>query len=256
MAEKDPPDDELTVIRLTEVLDLHSVLPRDVKGLVEAFLEEAYLREWIALRVIHGKGIGAQREIVRGVLAKTPFVAQFGDAPAEAGGWGATLVTLKPSPRVEVTPATFDDQPVLSNLMELYAHDFSEFMELELGPDGRYGYPHLPLYWQDPDRYPFLIRVNDALSGFVLSKREGDHWDMAEFFVVRGQRKRSIGTRVARQIWQRFPGNWEVRVMDVNPAHRFWEAAIAGFVGQPVPFDRITKDGRAWRVFRFTVQHI
>ena len=253
LAEDDAPNDDFSVIRLTDVLDLHSVLPRDVRAFVEAFLEEAYLRDWTALRIIHGRGIGVQREIVRGVLAKTQFVAEFADAPAEAGGWGATLVTLLPGPRVVVVPATLDDQPVLANLMELYAHDFSEFIELELGADGRFGYPHLPLYWQEPDRHPFLIKVNGALSGFVLAKRQGDVWDMAEFFVVRGQRKRSIGTRAARQIWQSFPGDWEVRVMESNPAHRFWEAAIAGFVGQPVPFVPVSKDGRDWRVFRFTV---
>jgi dsDNA-specific endonuclease/ATPase MutS2 len=90
-------DDDFVVIELTDVLDLHSVPPRDVKGVIEAYLEEAQLRGWVALRIIHGKGIGVQREIVRTVLAKTEFVVAFGDAPAEAGGWGATLVTLRPA---------------------------------------------------------------------------------------------------------------------------------------------------------------
>ena len=89
-------EDEFTVIELTDVLDLHSVPPRDVKGVVEAYLEEAHLRGWIALRIIHGRGIGVQRDLVRGVVAKADFVLSFGDAPAEAGGWGATVVTLKP----------------------------------------------------------------------------------------------------------------------------------------------------------------
>jgi dsDNA-specific endonuclease/ATPase MutS2 len=47
------------------------------------------------LRLVHGRGIGVQREIVRGVLARTAFVESFSDAPVEAGGWGATIVTLK-----------------------------------------------------------------------------------------------------------------------------------------------------------------
>jgi dsDNA-specific endonuclease/ATPase MutS2 len=92
--DEQPPDDEFCVIELTDVLDLHSVPSPDVKGLVEAYLEEAHSRGWSALRIIHGRGIGVRREIVRSVLARTAFVVAFGDAPAEAGGWGATVVTL------------------------------------------------------------------------------------------------------------------------------------------------------------------
>ena len=82
-------------IPITDVFDLHSVPPRDVKHVVEAYLEEAHKLGLKALRIIHGRGIGVQREIVRGVLARTGFVVDYKDAPAEAGGWGATLVTLR-----------------------------------------------------------------------------------------------------------------------------------------------------------------
>jgi dsDNA-specific endonuclease/ATPase MutS2 len=83
-------------IPVTDVFDLHSVAPRDVKGVVEEYLIEARRRGFGAVRIIHGRGIGVQREIVRRILARTEFVADFRDAPAEAGGWGATLVTLRP----------------------------------------------------------------------------------------------------------------------------------------------------------------
>ena len=91
-------DDEEFVIHLTDVFDLHSVPRRDVKWVVEAYLEEVHLRGWTAVRIIHGRGIGVQREIVRQVLGRTDFVVSFCDAPAEAGGWGATIVNLS-SPR-------------------------------------------------------------------------------------------------------------------------------------------------------------
>ncbi len=81
-------------IPVTDIFDLHTVHPRDVKAAVEAYLEEAHHLGFRALRIIHGRGIGVQREIVRAVLARTDFVESFGDAPAEAGGWGATVVTL------------------------------------------------------------------------------------------------------------------------------------------------------------------
>jgi dsDNA-specific endonuclease/ATPase MutS2 len=89
--------DEPVRIPITDVFDLHSVPPRDVQGVVEAYLEEAHKMGFRAIRIIHGRGIGVQREIVRAVLARTSFVKSYGDAPPEAGGWGATIATLAQS---------------------------------------------------------------------------------------------------------------------------------------------------------------
>ena len=88
-------DEEPVRIPITDVFDLHSVPARDVPAIVEEYLQEAHRMGFRALRIIHGRGIGVQREIVRSILARTPFVENFGDAPAEAGGWGATIVTLR-----------------------------------------------------------------------------------------------------------------------------------------------------------------
>ena len=88
-------EEEPVRIPITDVFDLHSVPPRDARAVVEEYLEEAHKLGFKALRIIHGRGIGAQREMVRRVLASKDFVADFADAPAEAGGWGATIVTLR-----------------------------------------------------------------------------------------------------------------------------------------------------------------
>jgi dsDNA-specific endonuclease/ATPase MutS2 len=85
-------------IPITDVFDLHTVPPNEVRDIVEAYLEEAHRLGLRALRIIHGKGIGVQREIVRSVLQRTPYVVSFSDAPAEAGGWGATIITLSDRP--------------------------------------------------------------------------------------------------------------------------------------------------------------
>jgi dsDNA-specific endonuclease/ATPase MutS2 len=82
-------------IPITDVFDLHSVPPRDVKPIVEEYLQEAHRLGFRVLRIIHGRGIGVQREIVRSILSKTAFVESFSDAQMEAGGWGATIVTLR-----------------------------------------------------------------------------------------------------------------------------------------------------------------
>ena len=128
---------------------------------------------------------------------------------------------------LQVVCATEEQAPILANLLELYVHDFSEFVHLELGQDGRFGYEKLPLYWTEATRHPFLISVDGRWAGFALVKRgsgvaqvardpEGrdDVWDMAEFFIVRGQRRRGVGASAAREVWRRVPGGWEVRVME------------------------------------------
>ena len=82
-------------LEINDVFDLHSIPPRDVRAVVEEYLREAHLKGYRQVRIIHGKGVGVQRETVRAVLARTPFVEHFADAPPEAGGWGATVVRMK-----------------------------------------------------------------------------------------------------------------------------------------------------------------
>jgi dsDNA-specific endonuclease/ATPase MutS2 len=81
-------------IPIEDTFDLHSVSPRDITAVVEEYLREAHEAGFRALRLIHGRGIGVQREAVRSILSTSPLVISFADAPAEAGGWGATVVTL------------------------------------------------------------------------------------------------------------------------------------------------------------------
>lgn len=81
-------------IEITDTLDLHSFSPKEVKSLVENYLQEARNKGFQTVRIIHGKGIGVQREIVRKVLSETEFVRSFKTAPEFSGGWGSTLAEL------------------------------------------------------------------------------------------------------------------------------------------------------------------
>jgi len=159
--------------------------------------------------------------------------------------------------QIEVAPAPPDQQPILANLLELYAHDFSDFHGIELGADGRFGYKSLSLYWSDPGRHPFLVRIDGKWAGFLLVKRGSEVsgnenvWDMAEFFVVRGYRRRGVGTQIAHEVWKRFPGAWEVRVMPANvSALVFWAHAIARFTGKVHPVV-VEHGGERWQIFSF-----
>jgi|SRR5437667_2235094 len=91
------PFPEPVVIEITDVFDLHTIPPRDVKSVVEEYLQVAHEKGFRTVRIIHGKGIGTQREIVRSVLSRTLFVLDWIDAPPGAGGLGATIVRLSQS---------------------------------------------------------------------------------------------------------------------------------------------------------------
>jgi len=87
-------------LEIRDVFDLHTIPPREVRAVVAEYLREARLKGFRSVRIIHGKGVGVQREAVREVLALTPFVEHFSDAPPEAGGWGATIARLKPESKL------------------------------------------------------------------------------------------------------------------------------------------------------------
>lgn len=159
---------------------------------------------------------------------------------------------------LELIPARKQQESILANLLELYAHDFSEFIDLKLGADGRFGYDQLPLYWEDAGRHPFLIIVNGHWAGFVFVRKgsqispDDGIWDMAEFFIVRGYRRAGIGVKAAHEIWKQFPGKWEVRVMERNQkAKAFWARAVREFLGRTINPSPFLKSDERWYVFSF-----
>lgn len=93
----DSPFPETVEIEITDSFDLHSIPPRDVRRVTIEYLKLAREKGFRLVRIIHGKGIGVQRDHVRKVLAETDFVESFKDASAFAGHWGATTAVLRVS---------------------------------------------------------------------------------------------------------------------------------------------------------------
>lgn len=160
---------------------------------------------------------------------------------------------------IKLVPAARDEMEVMERLFQLYLYDFSQFVDIDINQQGRFEYPSLAVYWQEPDRFPFFIEVEGKRAGFVLIKkgtgREEDResYDVAEFFVLRGYRQQRVGTRSAHKIWDRFPGRWIVRVMVVNhPAVKFWKQAVEEYTGGEYQKRKITRDETTWIVFRFS----
>lgn len=139
---------------------------------------------------------------------------------------------------IEVLTATPEHQQVLANLLELYLHDFTEFLPNDVESDGRFGYDRLPLYWTDPLRHPHLVRVDGHWAGFALV-RSVSHFtgaegvaDMTEFFILRNYRHQGVASVAARRVFDLFPGNWEVRVVRTNiPAQAFWRRTVGEHTG-------------------------
>jgi predicted acetyltransferase len=159
---------------------------------------------------------------------------------------------------VELIQARAEHRHILENLLQLYIHDFSELVPVDVGDDGRYVYEKLPLYWSDDSRLPFLARVDGNLSGFALvakiSEDSGDReaYDMPEFFVLRRYRRRGIGCELAEKVWLRFPGKWQIRVMARNVGGvKFWASSIAKFTGRAAECAFREVDGKTWHVFSF-----
>jgi predicted acetyltransferase len=153
--------------------------------------------------------------------------------------------------KIEVSPAELGEKAVLRNLLELYLYDFSEFDGGEVGPDGLYGHDTLDLYWTEAGRHPFLIRVDGQLAGFVLVNRhyylptQPDAHAIGEFFVMRKYRRSGVGEKVAVQIFQLFPGKWEVaQLADNLPAHLFWRKVIGRFTQDQ--YEEIFLDDNRW----------
>ena len=95
MKESEPPFSDPVVLPLEDSIDLHPFQPKDIPSVVEEYLQQCIEAGIPQVRIIHGKGSGVQRNIVRSVLEKHASVVSFQDAAAEAGGWGATVVVLK-----------------------------------------------------------------------------------------------------------------------------------------------------------------
>ena len=137
---------------------------------------------------------------------------------------------------VEIMAALPEDRVPLANMMQLYAHDFSELWSGEergeLGADGLFAAYPLDAWWREADHIPLLVKADGFLAGFALlnaTSHTGRPLDrnMAEFFIVRKHRRSGVGTGAARMIFNRYPGRWETAVARANHgALAFWRAAI------------------------------
>ena len=162
--------------------------------------------------------------------------------------------------KLELVKATIAQKPIIANLLELYAYDFSEFCYFDIGDDGLYGYPNLSQYWRDSNKHPFLIYVDNKIAGLILVQQgspisnKPDVWDVAEFFIMRKYRRDGMGTTAAIKIWEQLKGTWQVRVLKDNPAAcSFWLKTIKTF-SSTTPYKQkdIIIENEHWIIYTFS----
>jgi predicted acetyltransferase len=115
----------------------------------------------------------------------------------------------------EILAASQSDISVIQNLVRFYVYDMSEQMQWRCPENGLFGgCDDLPLYFSNPKWHPFVIRVDEELAGFALIDDHRDaaevDFNMGEFFILRKLRRRGIGRLVAKQLFDRFVGIWQV----------------------------------------------
>ena len=157
--------------------------------------------------------------------------------------------------RVSLERAEPSQRETLANLVQLYIHDFSEFLsgqrKLAVEENGRFAdLLRLEDYWSLPDRSVWFIRAGGELAGFALLNTRSHcgravDFNMGEFFVMRTFRRDGVGARAAIDLIHMHPGQWEIAVSVRNPpALAFWPRVAAKVTGEAV--ETLQGDGKAW----------
>jgi predicted acetyltransferase len=139
---------------------------------------------------------------------------------------------------VELLAVAEADKPVLANLIQLYQHDFSEIRELPLTRHGTFGYSYLDHYFTEQTREAYFIEAGGELAGFALARGDVDadgSWNVAEFFVARGHRRKGVAREAACLLFARHPGVWTLNFDHANTAAAtFWPSVTASVATGPV----------------------
>ncbi|MCC2646787.1 MAG: GCN5-related N-acetyltransferase [Rickettsiaceae bacterium] len=139
---------------------------------------------------------------------------------------------------VRLIPATLSDYPTIQNMGQFYVYDMSRFCGhlegWECPEDGLYECFDFKHYFESLDKYPFLVKVNNELAGFVLINKTGSSkevdWNIGEFFILAKFQGSVISKKVAFQIFDNFPGTWETAAMpDNTKAIGFWRKVVAEY---------------------------
>lgn len=133
----------------------------------------------------------------------------------------------------EIYEVKENEKQIILNLMQLYTYELSfledETTNFQLLDTGLYAISkYIELYWQEENRHPYLLKYNGKLAGFVLERFNEENFnEIAEFFVINKYRKMGAGTFMAKEMFNRYKGRWEIRTLLKNKkAQEFWKKVV------------------------------
>ena len=133
---------------------------------------------------------------------------------------------------IKIELAKKEEKEILKNLLEKYNYEFSQYDDKDVNSIGLYGYSYLDNYWTENNRFPYFIRVNDKLAGFVMVNdiqevKLNTNFTMAEFFILYKYRQKGIGKYVVNYILNKYKGKWQLRYHPKNKTSEiFWNKTI------------------------------
>jgi predicted acetyltransferase len=133
---------------------------------------------------------------------------------------------------ISIIPVLKEEKEILRNLLEKYRYEFSQYEETDVNNLGLYGYDYLDNYWTEENRFPYFIKTENKLTGFLLVNDYREikietNYSMAEFFVMHKYRRMGIGTYVVEYIFNKHKGKWQLMYHPKNIiSKKFWNKIV------------------------------
>jgi len=133
---------------------------------------------------------------------------------------------------ISIVPVKTGEKEILRNLLEKYDYEFSQYDNSDVNDLGLYGYDYLDNYWTEENRFPFFVKVNGKLAGFImvndyLESKINTNYTLSEFFIMYKYRRQGIGKYVVNNIFNKFKGKWQLKFHPKNEVSRnFWLKTI------------------------------
>jgi len=145
---------------------------------------------------------------------------------------------------IELKQALVEDREILSNLLEKYLYDLSQYDDNDVNKLGLYGYPYLDCYWwEEENRWAYFIIVDERIAGFIMVNDYPEAPDrktdfvISEFFVMHKYRRFGVGKQAFFKVLNLHKGTWQLKRHPKNlPAVQFWQMTIDEYTGGKYEF--------------------